>query len=70
MLCRGFERPDTMEKQCDGESVSQPPLKDKAFSTFLDYGHVRNIISGSRNYRKGHNTVSKRGWLRGVQHPY
>lgn len=67
MLCRGFERPDTMEKQCDGESVSQPPLKDKAFSTFLDYGHVRNIISGSRNYRKGHNR-RKPGITYGEQH--
>jgi hypothetical protein len=25
-----------MEEQCGGESVSQSPLKDKAFSTFLD----------------------------------
>jgi Dehydrogenase E1 component len=25
-----------MEKQCGGESVSQSPLKDKAFSSFLD----------------------------------
>jgi hypothetical protein len=25
-----------IEKQCGGESVSQSPLKDKAFSTFLD----------------------------------
>jgi hypothetical protein len=30
-LCCRIERPDTMERQCGGESVSQLPLKDKAF---------------------------------------
>src|ERR1019366_6941520 len=35
MLCCRFEQLDTVERQCGGESVSQLPLKDKAFLTFF-----------------------------------
>lgn len=36
MFAALFAQLDTVEKQSGGESVSQPPLKDQAFSTILD----------------------------------
>lgn len=36
LFCFRFEQPDKVDKRCGGESVSQSPLKDKAFLTFLD----------------------------------
>jgi hypothetical protein len=35
MLCCRFAQLETVEKQCGGESVSQSPLKDNEFSTFV-----------------------------------
>jgi hypothetical protein len=35
LICCRFERPDTVEKQCGGQGVSQSRLKDKAFLTLL-----------------------------------